>query len=102
MNAQAAKSAKTSSNTSTESERGRRKTRVGIVVSDKMEKTVVVAVVRQVMHRKYGKFLRRTSKFYAHDEASTCGVGDEVRIEETRPLSKLKHWRVVEIVKKAD
>jgi len=87
---------------SLEDTRGRQKTRVGIVVSDKMEKTVVVAVMRQVMHPKYGKFVRRTSKFYAHDEAKSCGVGDEVKIIETRPMSRLKRWKIVEIVKKAD
>jgi small subunit ribosomal protein S17 len=82
-------------------ERGNRKTQDGVVVSSKMDKTVVVAVVRQVRHATYGKFVRKTKKFYAHDEARSCGVGDKVRIVETRPLSKLKRWKVESILTKA-
>ncbi len=78
-----------------------RKTREGLVVSDKMDKTVVVAVEDRVKHPLYGKVLRRTSKVKAHDEANTCGVGDSVRIMETRPLSATKRWRIVEILEKA-
>jgi small subunit ribosomal protein S17 len=85
----------------TASARGNRKTQDGVVVSNKMEKTVVVAVVRQVRHATYGKFIRKTKKFYAHDEACQCGVGDKVRIVETRPLSKLKRWKVESILTKA-
>ncbi len=82
-------------------ERNDRKEKVGVVVSNKMQKTITVAVVRQVMHGKYGKYLKKTSKFYAHDEKNECGIGDTVRIAETRPLSKNKCWRLVEIVEKA-
>ncbi len=82
-------------------ERNLRKERIGTVVSDKMQKTVVVAVKRKMMHPIYGKFVNKTSKFYAHDENKICGIGDTVRIMETRPLSKLKRWRVVEIIEKA-
>ncbi|HHT42971.1 MAG TPA: 30S ribosomal protein S17 [Firmicutes bacterium] len=78
-----------------------RRTRVGVVVSDKMDKTVVVSVERIIRHPLYGKILRRTATFKAHDEANECAVGDRVRIMETRPLSKQKRWRVVEIVEKA-
>ena len=78
-----------------------RKTRVGVVVSDKMDKTVVVAIDSTVRHKLYGKTMRRVSKFKAHDEANSCGVGDRVRITETRPLSKTKRWRVAEIIEKA-
>ena len=85
-----------------ESARGLRKTREGVVVSCKMEKTVVVAVVRQVRHETYGKFVRKTKRYYAHDEAKGCGVGDIVKIVETRPLSKLKRWRVESVVRKAE
>jgi small subunit ribosomal protein S17 len=74
---------------------------VGVVVSDKMDKTVVVSVERIIRHPLYGKILRRTATFKAHDEANECAVGDRVRIMETRPLSKQKRWRVVEIVEKA-
>ncbi len=90
--------------TTTESEvdqRGYRKTRRGYVVSDKMDKTVVVAVEDRVKHPLYGKVMRRTSKVKAHDEQNQCGVGDTVRIMETRPLSSAKRWRVVEVVEKA-
>lgn len=82
-------------------EQGIRKTRVGIVVSDKMNKTVVVAVERLVKHPLYKKYVKRTSKFKAHDEGNSCGIGDKVRIVETRPLSREKRWRVVDIVEKA-
>ena len=81
--------------------RGMRKTRVGTVTSTAMQKTVAVAVDRFVQHPKYKKTLRRTSKFLAHDEAGACTVGDRVQIEETRPLSARKRWRVVEILVKA-
>lgn len=81
--------------------RGNHKTQDGVVVSAKMDKTVVVAVIRQVRHATYGKFVRKTKKFYAHDEARTCGVGDRVRIVETRPLSKLKRWKVESVLTKA-
>ena len=82
-------------------ERGTRKTRVGLVVSDKMEKTVVVAIERRVPHPVYGKMVTRTKKFQAHDEENSAKVGDRVRIVETRPLSKHKRWRVVEILDRA-
>jgi len=82
-------------------ERGYKKTREGIIVSDKMDKTVVVSVVRQVMHAKYKKFVRRTAKYMAHNENNTAKVGDTVRIVETRPMSRLKRWRVQEVVRKA-
>jgi small subunit ribosomal protein S17 len=82
-------------------ERANRKLREGYVVSDKMEKTVVVEVEDRVKHRLYGKVLRRTSKLKAHDEASTAGIGDRVLLMETRPLSATKRWRVVEILEKA-
>jgi len=82
-------------------ERGFRKTREGLVVSDKMNKTVVVAVEDRVKHAVYSKIIRRTSKLKAHDEQNSCGVGDRVLLMETRPLSATKRWRVVEIVEKA-
>ncbi|GAA2366417.1 30S ribosomal protein S17 [Nonomuraea africana] len=78
-----------------------RKTREGLVVSDKMDKTVVVAVEDRVKHPLYGKVIRRTTKYKAHDEANTCGVGDRVLLMETRPLSATKRWRVVEVLEKA-
>ncbi|MBF4770364.1 30S ribosomal protein S17 [Nocardioides agariphilus] len=81
--------------------RNTRKTREGLVVSDKMDKTVVVAVEDRVKHALYGKVLRRTSKLKAHDEANECGIGDRVLIMETRPLSATKRWRVVEILERA-
>jgi len=81
--------------------RGRRKVREGYVVSDKMDKTIVVAVEDRVKHRLYGKVLRQTSRMKAHDEANSAGVGDRVRIMETRPLSATKRWRVVEILERA-
>ena len=82
-------------------ERNLRKERQGVVVSSKMDKTVVVAVERKEKHPLYGKFVKKTTKFVAHDEKNECGVGDTVAIMETRPLSKTKRWRVVEIVEKA-
>lgn len=81
--------------------RGRRKVRIGKVVSNKMQKTVVVVVETRVRHPLYGKFMRRTTRFKAHDEQNLCGEGDTVEIMETRPLSKEKRWRVVRIVEKA-
>ena len=81
--------------------RGRRKTREGLVVSDKMDKTVVVAVEDRVKHPLYGKVIRRTSKLKAHDENNACGIGDRVLLMETRPLSATKRWRVVEILERA-
>jgi small subunit ribosomal protein S17 len=83
------------------SERGERKTRTGVVVSDGMNKTVVVQVESRKPHRLYEKMVRRTSKLHAHDEANQAKVGDVVRLMETRPLSKTKRWRIVEIVEKA-
>jgi small subunit ribosomal protein S17 len=82
-------------------DRNRRKVREGLVVSDKMDKTVVVAVEDRVKHPLYGKVLRRTSKLKAHDEQNACGIGDRVLLMETRPLSATKRWRVVEILEKA-
>ncbi|GII53052.1 30S ribosomal protein S17 [Planotetraspora thailandica] len=81
--------------------RNYRKTREGLVVSDKMDKTVVVAVEDRVKHPLYGKVIRRTTKYKAHDEQNSCGVGDRVLLMETRPLSASKRWRVVEILEKA-
>ena len=85
----------------TTEQRNARKTREGLIVSDKMDKTVVVAVEDRVKHALYGKVLRRTSKLKAHDEQNECGMGDRVRIMETRPLSATKRWRVVEILERA-
>ena len=82
-------------------ERGLRKTRIGGVVSDKMEKTITVEIRTRVKHPLYGKIMNRTEKFKAHDENNEAGIGDTVRIMETRPLSKDKRWRLVEIVEKA-
>jgi small subunit ribosomal protein S17 len=82
--------------------RGLRKSEDGVVVSNKMDKTIVVAVVRQVRHATYGKFIRKTKKYYAHDESRQCSVGDKVRIVETRPLSKLKRWKLESILTKAE
>jgi small subunit ribosomal protein S17 len=84
-----------------EVDRGRRKVREGYVVSDKMDKTVVVAVEDRVKHRLYGKVLRQTSRLKAHDEANAAAIGDRVRIMETRPLSATKRWRLMEILEKA-
>jgi small subunit ribosomal protein S17 len=82
-------------------ERNLRKIRIGVVSSNKMTKTITVAVERKVKHPIYGKFVKKTSKFHAHDENNECTIGDIVRIMETRPLSKTKRWRLVEIVEKA-
>ncbi len=81
--------------------RNLRKERVGLVVSSKMDKSITVAVERKVKHAMYGKFMSKTSKFSAHDENNDCGAGDTVKIMETRPLSKNKRWRLVEIIEKA-
>lgn len=82
-------------------ERNLRKERVGLVKSNKMDKTIVVAVERKVKHPKYGKFVKKTTTFFAHDDANDCGIGDTVTISETRPLSKNKRWRVVQILERA-
>ncbi len=82
-------------------ERNLRKVRVGKVVSNKMDKTIVVAVVDSVCHPKYGKIMKRTLKLHAHDEQNICNIGDTVSVMETRPLSKTKRWRLVEIIEKA-
>jgi small subunit ribosomal protein S17 len=82
-------------------ERNERKEKVGKVVSNKMQKTITVAIDRKVKHPIYGKFINRTTKFKAHDEENSAGIGDTVRIMETRPISKDKRWRLVEIVEKA-
>jgi small subunit ribosomal protein S17 len=81
--------------------RNLRKERIGVVVSDKMDKSIVVAVKRKVKHPIYGKFVNKTTKFHAHDEDNTCNAGDTVKIMETRPLSKTKCWRLVEIMERA-
>ena len=81
--------------------RNLRKTRIGVVTSDKMDKTITVAVERKVKHPIYGKFVKKTTKFHAHDEKDECTMGDIVKIMETRPLSKTKRWRLVEVVEKA-
>ena len=85
----------------TETTRKLRKVRVGKVVSDKMDKTIVVAIEDNVRHAKYGKIVKRTVKIHAHDANNECGVGDKVAVMETRPLSKTKRWRLVEIIEKA-
>ncbi|MCH7772812.1 MAG: 30S ribosomal protein S17 [Bacteroidetes bacterium] len=82
-------------------QRGLRKTRVGIVVSDKMDKTITIAIERKVPHPIYRKYFKKTTKLMAHDEKSECRVGDKVKVMETRPLSKNKRWRLIEIVEKA-
>lgn len=82
------------------SERNLRKIRIGVVTSNKMEKTITVAVERKIKHPIYGKFLKKTTRFHAHDEKNECSIGDTVKIMETRPLSKLKRWRLVEVVEK--
>ncbi len=84
-----------------EGQRGIRKTKIGKVVSNKMDKSIVVAVERLVRHPLYRKYFKKTSKFMAHDEENQCQIGDVVKIMETRPLSKLKRWRLVEIIEKA-
>jgi len=81
--------------------RKQRKTRTGVVSSNKMEKTITVTVVRRLKHPKYGKFVKKSKKFHAHDENSEAQIGDVVKIMETRPLSKTKRWRLVEIIEKA-
>lgn len=82
-------------------ERALRKTRVGMVVSDKMDKTIVIAIEDHVKHPTYGKIIKRTIKLHAHDENNECGIGDKVEVMETRPLSKTKRWRLVRIIEKA-
>lgn len=82
-------------------ERNLRKDKIGVVVSDKMDKTIVVAIDTKVKHPLYKKYIKRTVKFVAHDENNECGIGDTVEIQETRPLSKTKNWRLVRIVEKA-
>jgi len=91
----------TTETTETTTERAQRKVREGLVVSDKMENTLVVAIVERVRHPKYGKNVLRTKKLYAHDENNDAKIGDRVRVVETRPLSKLKRWRLVEILERA-
>ena len=81
--------------------RNLRKERVGVVVSNKMQKTIVVAEKRKVKHPIYGKFVNKTTKFHVHDESNTCNIGDTVKIMETRPLSKSKCWRLVEVIERA-
>lgn len=81
--------------------RNLRKERIGVVTSDKMQKSIVVSVERKVKHPKYGKFVKKTTKFVAHDENNDCNIGDTVKIMETRPLSKNKNWRLVEIIERA-
>jgi len=81
--------------------RNLRKTRVGIVVSDKMDKTIVVAIQDNVKHKVYNKIIKRTTKIHAHDEKNECNIGDKVEVMETRPLSKTKRWRLVQIIEKA-
>jgi small subunit ribosomal protein S17 len=85
----------------TEQERGARKVREGLVISDKMQSTVIVAVIERVRHARYGKTVQRTKKLYAHDDRFEARIGDRVRVAETRPLSKLKRWRVTEVVERA-
>lgn len=85
----------------TQPKRNLRKEKTGVVTSNKMNKSIVVAVERKVKHPKYGKFVNKTSKFVAHDEKNECNIGDIVRIMETRPLSKTKNWRLVEILERA-
>jgi len=82
-------------------ERNLRKERIGVVVSTKMDKSIIVAVKRKVKHPIYGKFINRTKKLMAHDEENSCNIGDTVRISETRPLSKNKSWRLIEIIERA-
>ena len=81
-------------------ERNIRKERVGIVVSNKMDKSIIVAVKRKIKHPVYGKYVNKTNKFHAHDDENTCSIGDTVRIMETRPLSKTKSWRLVEVIER--
>ena len=86
---------------STSNERNLRKERIGVVTSNSMTKSITVTVERKEKHEKYGKFVKKTSKFMAHDETETCNIGDTVRIMETRPLSKRKCWRLVEVIQRA-
>lgn len=95
MNAQKKEEAKT------QEPRGQIRTREGVVVSNKMNKTVVVSITRQVRHEKYGKIIKRWNKLYAHDEQNACKVGDTVEVIETRPLSRLKRWRVIKVLSHA-
>lgn len=88
-----------SATTTTETERGRRKQRVGVVTSASMSKTITVAVVRRVPHPKFRKIVKKTTKLYAHDEKSEAKVGDRVQVQECRPLSKLKRWQLIEVLK---
>jgi small subunit ribosomal protein S17 len=81
--------------------RNLRKERIGMVKSNKMDKTIIVAVERKVKHPKYGKFVKKTSTFFAHDDKNDCGIGDTVMISETRPISKNKRWRLVEVLERA-
>ncbi|MDQ3141124.1 MAG: 30S ribosomal protein S17 [Bacteroidota bacterium] len=83
-------------------ERNLRKQKTGIVTSNKMEKTISVKIERSILHEKYGKFMRKSKKYFAHDEKNECNIGDLVKIMETRPLSKNKSWRLVEIIKKGE
>jgi len=87
-------------NETTTLDRNLRKTRIGVVSSNKMDKTIVIKVERKVKHPLYGKFLKKTSSFHAHDEKNECNIGDTVKIMESRPLSKTKRWRLVEVVEK--
>ncbi|MBS1615419.1 MAG: 30S ribosomal protein S17 [Bacteroidetes bacterium] len=87
--------------TATESQRATRKVRIGVVSSNKMNKTITVKVERKIKHPIYGKFLKKSTSFHAHDEKNEAGIGDTVRIMETRPLSKTKRWRLVEVIEKA-
>ena len=88
-------------NSTMEGKRNLRKERIGVVISDKMDKSIVVAVKRKVKHPIYGKFVNKTTKFVAHDQDNTCHEGDQVKIMETRPISKRKNWRLVEIIERA-
>ena len=96
-----AETSESTSESTDSTSRGARKVREGTVISNKMEKTAVVAVIERIRHPKYGKFMLRTKKLYAHDEANDVNIGDKVRVMETRPLSKSKRWRVVEILERA-
>ena len=91
----------TTSSTAEDAVRNARKVREGVVVSNKMNKTIVISIVERVRHPRYSKFVARTKKLYAHDEANDANIGDRVRVMETRPLSKTKRWRLVEILERA-
>jgi small subunit ribosomal protein S17 len=93
--------AETAAPSADETVRARRKVREGLVVSNKMNKTIVVAVVERVRHERYSKTIQRTQRLYVHDEEGTAGIGDTVRVMETRPMSKLKRWRLVDVVERA-